>query len=65
MTYMDVHQLSEYLGGIPINTLRKWCSNKKIPYIKIPGSSHVRFQQEEIDQWMLKGRIGDGESVSA
>ena len=63
--YMNIEQLSDYLGGIPVNTLRQWCSRGKIPYIKVPGSNHVVFSSNDVDEWLSHGRRGgNGKSIS-
>jgi excisionase family DNA binding protein len=35
---------------IKVNTLRKWVTQKKIPYVKVNGA--VRFNAEEIKTWL-------------
>ena len=49
-------ELGEYLGVQP-STVRAWFSEGRVPYIKIPGSSQVRFHRETIDEWMKKGAV--------
>ena len=46
---LDIRDASEYLG-IPVNTLRCWCSRKTIPHVKI--ARMVRFDVEELDRWI-------------
>ena len=46
---LDVNEASEYLG-IPVNTLRCWCSRKTIPHVKI--GRMVRFDVEELNRWI-------------
>ncbi len=54
--WLDKSQLSEYLG-IAVDTINKYISNRRIPYIKVPSSSKVCFDIREIDDWMRKGRV--------
>ena len=57
--YMDINELSRFLA-IPVATLRQYCSKGTIPYIRVPGSSHIRFSQVAIDAWMQEGSIENG-----
>lgn len=52
---LDIAEASEYLG-IPANTLRCWCSRKRIPYVKL-GERMVRFDRHELDEWFGKQRV--------
>lgn len=62
--YMKVDQLSVYLD-IPVNTLRQYCSKGRIPFIKVPGSNHVRFSREAIDRWMETGSSENAVNLEA
>ncbi len=52
--YWDFKDVEEYTK-IPENTLRSYVRKKTMPFIKVPGSSHIRFLKEHIDKWLLKG----------
>ena len=54
--FLDVKSLSEYIL-VPENTIRSWIARKSIPFIKVPGSTHVRFLKSDILQWMNQGRM--------
>ena len=47
--YLDVNELSEYLG-VPKGTLYVWVCQKRIPYAKMGGL--LRFDYFEIDGWI-------------
>lgn len=51
---MDIKECSELLK-ISIGTLRHWCSQKKIPYLKLHG--RCLFDPREIDRWLEKLKI--------
>ncbi len=40
---------------IPLNTLRKWVKEKRIPFYRI--NRRIKCKVAEIDRWMEKGRI--------
>jgi len=44
--YFSVKETAEQLG-LSENTIRMWCSLKKIPFMKVGRT--VRFTQEQID----------------
>ena len=44
--YFSVKETAEQLG-VKENTIRTWCSLRKIPYMKVGRT--VRFTQEQID----------------
>jgi excisionase family DNA binding protein len=56
---LKVHEVSELLK-ISVWTLRTWCSQKYIPYIKLHGA--VRFRESEIDRW-IKKNVSIGRSL--
>lgn len=47
--YLTVQQVSSYLQ-IKTSTIYAWVGQGRIPFVKIHGV--IRFQQEEIDQWV-------------
>lgn len=47
--YFDIKELSTYLRIKP-STLYAWAAHGKIPCVKIHGL--IRFDREEIDQWL-------------
>jgi excisionase family DNA binding protein len=55
--YVDVNELSEYLG-IPKGTLYVWACYKRIPHKKI-GGSKLRFDLSEIDEWVKKSSVSE------
>ena len=48
---MTVKDLSSYLN-IPVSSLYKWVSEKRIPHYKL--RERLRFRREDIDAWMEK-----------
>jgi len=55
--WLSVQQLSKYIH-LSVNTIYQYVSENKIPYYKIPGSSKILFNREEIDAW-IKGELSD------
>ncbi len=53
-TYWDIRQLANYLNVKPA-TLYAWAAQGKIPSLKLHGL--LRFQQDEIDQWLETCRV--------
>ena len=51
---LNIGEASEYLG-IPVNTLRCWCSRKAIPYIKL--GRMVRFDITQLEVWIKERMI--------
>ena len=54
--WVNYEGLSQYLG-VKETTLRKWVHARRIPYHKMPGSSFVRFDRAEVDEWLRSGRV--------
>ena len=50
-TWLTPYQLATYIG-LSVHTIYQYVSNRKIPFHKIPGSSKLLFQKEEIDLWI-------------
>ncbi|MCX5804051.1 MAG: helix-turn-helix domain-containing protein [Proteobacteria bacterium] len=50
---MNIKECSERLR-VPIGTLRNWCSQKMIPYLKVNG--RCLFDPREIERW-LEGSV--------
>jgi excisionase family DNA binding protein len=50
---LDMKGASEYLN-VSVNTLRKWCSEKKIPYHKSGRGSTAKnyFFASELNAWL-------------
>ena len=53
--YWNIKDVQEYTK-IPENTIRSYIRKRAIPFIKVPGSSHIRFFKDDIDTWMMKGK---------
>ena len=51
---LDIEDASAYLG-IPVNTLRCWCSCRKIPYVKL--GRMVRFDVTLLEEWFKENLI--------
>jgi excisionase family DNA binding protein len=51
-TYMTIEELAAYLK-LSEQTIRRWVSNREIPYRKIKKS--VRFRVSEIEKWIEDG----------
>ena len=54
--WMTVAETAEYLG-LSIHTIYQRIAKRQIPHHKMPGSNLVRFNQEEVDEWMESGAI--------
>ena len=54
--WMTVAQCADYLG-ISIHTVYQRIAKRQIPHHKMPGSNLVRFNQEEVDEWMQTGVV--------
>jgi excisionase family DNA binding protein len=50
----SVAQVCDYLGSTP-NTIRVWCSKRRIPYVKV--GRKVRFIPADLRKWVEEGRI--------
>jgi len=48
-------EAAQYLACSP-RTLRKWCSRRQIPHIKM-GSRLVRFSKADLDKWLTSSRV--------
>ena len=57
---MNVEEVAEYLGRKK-STIYHMVSDKRIPYVKHPGSSTVRFLKSEIDEWLKTGKMPNRE----
>jgi excisionase family DNA binding protein len=57
---MNIKECSERLR-IPVGTLRNWCSQKRIPYLKVNG--RCLFDPREIEKW-LEGSMIREEDLS-
>ena len=54
--WMDKKELAQYVK-LSIYTIDKYVCEQRVPFIKIPGSSEVRFSKPDIDEWMMSGRV--------
>ena len=54
--WMSVAECAEYLG-MSIHTIYQRIAKRGIPHHKIPGSNLVRFDQQEVDEWMESGTV--------
>lgn len=55
--WLPIEQAAKYLNLSP-NTLYQYVSKHNIPFYKIPGSSKILFNREEIDAW-IKGELSE------
>ena len=55
-TWLTVAQCAEYLG-LSIHTVYQRIAKRQIPHHKVPGSNLVRFDQQEVDEWMQSGAV--------
>jgi len=46
---MNIKECSERLR-IPVGTLRNWCSQRRIPFLKVNG--RCLFDPREIERWL-------------
>jgi len=53
---MDAAQAAQYLG-VTIHAIRRWTSEKRIPHIKLANGSLVRYRQQDLDDFILAGRV--------
>ena len=51
---MTVEEVSKFLD-VPVATIRKWCSKRYIPYMKI--GRHVRFSRRSLEEWLKRKEI--------
>ena len=56
MALLTVDQAAERLGVTP-RFIRRLTSEKRIPYVKLGGGSHVRIEEEDLDAFVAAGRI--------
>jgi excisionase family DNA binding protein len=56
MALLTVEQAAERLGVTP-RFIRRLTSEKRIPYVKLGGGSHVRIDEEDLDAFVAAGRI--------
>jgi len=50
-TLKSVHMRTQ----IPLNTLRKWIQERRIPYYRV--NRRIKCKVSEINTWMEKGRV--------
>jgi excisionase family DNA binding protein len=55
--YLSINDLSAYLGIKPKTIYAKV---KEIPHYKV--GRLIRFRKDEVDAWMMKHRVGEGEN---
>lgn len=53
---LTVKGVATYLELKP-STIYSYVHERRIPYIKLPGSQQVRFDLDEIDAWAKQGRV--------
>jgi excisionase family DNA binding protein len=55
----------ELAGRLKVSqqAISRWVVEKKIPYTRLEGC--VRFEPEEIEQWIEAGRMADGKPRQA
>ncbi len=56
---MDAAQAAQYLG-VSIYAIRRWTSEKRIPHVKLANGSLVRYRQEDLNDFILAGRVTPG-----
>ena len=56
MALLTVEQAAERLGVTP-RFIRRLTSEKRIPYVKLGGGSHVRIEEDDLDAFVAAGRI--------
>jgi len=55
---LNIGEASEYLG-IPVNTLRCWCSRRIIPHVKL--GRMVRFDIAQLEEWFKEKAVKPGD----
>lgn len=53
--WIDVEQAAQLLG-LSKPTVYQYVAERRIPFVKIPGSTLIRFDQDELNDWMRKGQ---------
>ena len=53
---MDAAQAAQYLG-VTIHAIRRWTSERRIPHVKLANGSLVRYRQQDLDEFVLTGRV--------
>ena len=56
MALLTVEQAAERLGVTP-RFIRRLTSEKRIPYVKLGGGSHVRIEEEDLEAFVAAGRV--------
>ncbi len=47
---LSVAEAARYLGGIHTSTIRRWCGERKLPYIKVGG--RTMFRRTALDAYI-------------
>jgi len=51
------------LTSMPESSIRKMVTAKRIPCVRL--GKHVRFDPEDIEEWIERNKVGSGDAVGA
>ena len=54
--WLTVKEAAEHIG-VKVSTLYANIGSRRIPHHKLPGSSLVRFNASELDDWIVSGKV--------
>jgi excisionase family DNA binding protein len=62
-TWLTPMQVADYLG-LSVNTVYQYVSKGRIPSHKIPNSTKLIFNRQEIDEWIFGKNKNESESTA-
>lgn len=62
-TWLSPVQVADYLG-LSVNTIYQYVSRGRIPSHKIPNSTKLIFNRQEIDEWIFGKKENGSESTA-
>ena len=54
--WLNIEECAVHLG-ISKHTIYQHIAKRSIPFVKMPGSTLLRFDLEQIDEWMQSGTV--------
>ena len=60
--WLDSPGLAAYLG-VNEQDIRDWVTRSRIPFHRISGSQFIRFDRDEIDEWVRSGVVVEAEKA--
>lgn len=52
---MDIRGAAQFLGGLSLQTIRKWCSQRFIPYVKL--GRRVLFRLSDLEKFLEENLV--------